>query len=271
MDLVIKGFIIGVGKIIPGVSGAMLAISLGIYETLLNKVVNLRRNFFDSIFYLGKVGFGVVLSIIVTSKIIVKCLDSYYFLTMLLFIGMIIGGIKDVVCEIKFNKFNVFFGLGIFLIFIILSFFSTPVVVHNVNYSFLFFLSMIGIGFLDAFTSIVPGISGTAILISLGYYNIVLDMFGSILDFSLIFKNLFLVVPFSIGLGLGLFIVSYVLNFLFKHYKNITYFVILILILIITFSLFKNTLVYFGGFVDVFVGIPLFILGFIISFKLGNK
>ena len=76
--LFIKGIIIGIGKIIPGVSGSMLAISMGIYEQLVNSVNNLFKDFKKNIKFLAKIGFGIAISIILFSNIILKCLDSYY-------------------------------------------------------------------------------------------------------------------------------------------------------------------------------------------------
>ena len=104
MNLIIKGFIIGLGKIIPGVSGSMLAISLGIYEEIIEKISSITKNFRKNIEYLAKISIGIILAIILTSKIIVKCLNHYYFPTMLLFIGLITGGIPN---QLKKTKLKI--------------------------------------------------------------------------------------------------------------------------------------------------------------------
>ena len=101
MNLIIKGFIIGIGKIIPGVSGAMLAITLGEYEKIIEAISNIKKNTIKNTKYLSTIGIGIILAITLTSKIIVKCLNMHYFPTMLLFIGMIIGGIPKIIKETK--------------------------------------------------------------------------------------------------------------------------------------------------------------------------
>ena len=97
----IKGFIIGIGKIIPGVSGAMLATIMGVYDKAIFYICNFKNNIKAAIKYLFPIGIGVIVSIILFSKIISLCLDKYYVITMLFFIGLIIGGFSFIV-----NKVN---------------------------------------------------------------------------------------------------------------------------------------------------------------------
>ena len=66
---IIKGIIIGVSNIIPGVSGGTMAMVLGIYEKLLSSINNLRTDFKASIKFLSQIVLGAVLGIIVFSKI----------------------------------------------------------------------------------------------------------------------------------------------------------------------------------------------------------
>ena len=80
----IKGFIIGIGKIIPGVSGAMLATIMGVYDKSIFYICNFKNNIKAAIKYLFPIGIGVIVSIILFSKIISLCLDKYYVITMLL-------------------------------------------------------------------------------------------------------------------------------------------------------------------------------------------
>ena len=83
-----KGFIIGIGKIIPGVSGAMLAAIMGVYDKALYYICNFRKNIKESIKYLSPIAVGILLSIILFSKVISICLDKYYVITMFFFIGL---------------------------------------------------------------------------------------------------------------------------------------------------------------------------------------
>ena len=114
-----KGFIIGIGKIIPGVSGAMLAISMGIYDKALNYISNFRENKKESIKYLFPISLGIILSIIFFSKIISISLNNFYLITMLFFVGLIIGGIPSITCKVK--KQDYFIVIISFIIFFLLS------------------------------------------------------------------------------------------------------------------------------------------------------
>lgn len=272
MKLIAKGLIIGIGKIIPGVSGAMLAITLGVYERILFSLANLKKEFFANAKFLTKIGIGIILSIILTSKIVVKCLKCYYFPTMLLFIGMIIGGIPNLLKKVKFKKQDIIVSF-ISLVTLSFMFFNNNTVtnLYEIEYTIIDFIKLIGVGFIDAISSIIPGISGTALLMMIGYYNIILKTFGSILNISQLAQNIFTMIPFSIGFLLGIIIISKILNLLFKKFKNTTYIIITIFMTLTTIILIKNTFEYMYTTTELLIGISLLIIGYIISLKLDNE
>ena len=107
----IKGFIIGIGKIIPGVSGAMLATIMGVYDKSIFYICNFKNNIKAAIKYLFPIGIGVIVSIILFSKIISLCLDKYYVITMLFFIGLIIGGFSFIVNKVNKKDYHSTRGL----------------------------------------------------------------------------------------------------------------------------------------------------------------
>ena len=86
--LILKGFIVGIGKIIPGVSGSMLAITLGVYERVLEAITNFFSNPKQNIKLLVNFSFGLFLAIIFFSRLILFSLNNYYDETMFLFIGL---------------------------------------------------------------------------------------------------------------------------------------------------------------------------------------
>jgi len=272
MNLIIKGLIIGIGKIIPGVSGAMLAITLGVYEKMLFSIANLKREFTTNAKFLTKIGIGIAISIIITSKIVVKCLKHCYLPTMLLFIGMIIGGMPSIIKKIKIEKKTILISIISLIILIPIIFNSNTIPnSHEIKYTTIDFIKLIGIGFIDAFSSIVPGISGTALLMMFGYYNSILQTFGSILNPSKLAHNLFVMIPFIIGFLLGIVIVSKIINFLFKNFKNTTYIIITTLITLTTIILIKNTFGHTYTQTQMLIGLPLLIIGYLISVKLDKE
>ena len=77
MKLILIGFIVGIGKIIPGVSGAMLAMMLGVYEKVIDAITNFFGDVRNNTFFLMKFGLGVILAIVIFSKFILFLLHNY--------------------------------------------------------------------------------------------------------------------------------------------------------------------------------------------------
>lgn len=261
----LKGFLIGIGKIIPGVSGAMIAISLGVYEKALNAIVNFFKKPIENFKFLFPLMVGAVLAISTCSKIIIYFLSNFYLLTMLLFIGLIVGGIP-----LLFKKTNILNKLN-FLIFILsfsliflLSFISkNNNFISNVNI-FTYFL----IGIIDAITMIIPGISGTAVMMILGVYDIMLELLSSISNLNL--YNITNLTFFIIGIILTVLLLSKFINYLFIKKEELMYASILGFvnssIIILLINTFKNNY----SIKELVLSIPLFLIGTFISKKLDN-
>lgn len=260
--LIMKGFIIGIGKIIPGVSGSLLAISLGIYEQAINSIVNIIKEP-KNIFFLGKIGIGILIAIIFFSNIILYFLNNYYLYTMIFFIGLMLGNVPSSLKIIKKAKKKDYLYLifSLLLIYIVYKF-KSPVIYYP-NISLINFIIIFILGFLDAFTMIVPGISGTALFMMLNCYNFIIELFSNL------FTKIYFTIIFGIGIITGIIITSYIMNKLLNKHKEKIHLIILgftlssIIILIIpilNLVTIKN----------IIVVLLLFILGFLISKKLEN-
>lgn len=208
MKLFLKGIIIGLGKVLPGVSGSILAIRMNVYEDIINSVNSLFSKFKENTIFLFKIGFGVLLSIVLGSNLISHLLDKYYTLTICIFSLLIITGIPVIVKEVK----NYYIAIISFIVYILLFFLPKLSIVNNYYF----------IGFLEAFTTIIPGISGTALFISLGIYDEYLNLFSNIYMFE--FNKL---IPFVLGLIVGGIIIIRFIDYCFKKYRDKTYSVIL--------------------------------------------
>lgn len=271
LKLFIQGFIVGIGKIIPGVSGAMFAMMFGIYEKALNIISNLTIEFKKNFKYIMILGVSVSLAIILGSNIIKTCLDKYYLQTMLLFIGMMTAGIKPLFKNIKGEKLktsNIICAIVVVLLLVLLSFVDAKdtgeVLNKNISTLFMLFLS----GFLDAFATVVPGICGTALLIILGYYDIVIGSLSNIFDFSNLANNLYVLIPFGIGMIMGIYLISKLINYLFKHHKIKTYYSIIGFAIMSVFLLIVEVLENSYNLSQIIISIILFIVGYIIVYVL---
>ncbi len=216
--LIFKGFVIGIGKIIPGVSGSLIAVSLGLYEKTIEIISNIFSDFKNNVIYLGTLGVGILVSIILGSNIISYFLSNYYMMTMFLFIGLILSSILDI--NYKIEKKDYF----IVVIVALISFLLFNLKTTN-QYDFNNLLSLFIIGFIDAFTMIVPGISGTAIFMLLGCYDELLYIFKNMI--SLIFIKPSSLIMLGLGVMVGIIVTSKLMNYLFKNKSNIVYSIIL--------------------------------------------
>ena len=257
-----KGFIIGIGKIIPGVSGALLAILLGVYDKGIFYLNNFKYNWKESVKYLFPLGLGIILSIILFSKIISYLLVKYYFITMLFFVGLIIGTIPSVKGEVlKKDYYLVFISFFLFLILTFLNTNGDYVLKNNCFDIVIFFMS----GIFEAIGTVIPGISSTALLMSMGTYKIIVTCIGNITNIYLFMNSLKIIVPFGIGTIIGIIIIIKVVDYLFKKYYYKVYAIIFGLLIatiaMTTISAFK----YGTSIMQLLLGIILMFGGIFIS------
>ncbi len=258
LELIFKGFIVGLGKIIPGVSGSLIAVSLGIYEKSIECISHFFKDVRNNLYFLGLIGIGVVLAVILGSKVIILLINNFYLPTMFLFIGLIAGGIPDLLKEKK-NKsiLDVLLIIISFSIVLIIGLLGTTLNFNPTkNASSLFIIS--GIGFIDAATMVIPGISGTAIFILLGCYDFVLNLFSNLLNFD----NFLYILFFAFGLVLGIILVSKFMNYCFKNYKDSIYMIIIGFSLSSVYMMFSETLKNTNSISTIIFGIIMMLFGY---------
>ena len=143
-----------------------------------------------------------------------------------------------------------------FIILLLLNIFSENAFNVSTN-----FFNLILIGILEALTMIIPGVSGSAILMMLGVYEIIIDSLSSLDHFDIL-------IPFIIGIIIGVITLSKVLNNLFKKYNISCYYVILGFSIATIFILLGNIFVITYSFYEIFKGLLFLVLGLFISYKL---
>ena len=265
MILFLKGFIIGIAKIIPGVSGAMLAISFSIYNKLINSITNFFDDKKNNLKFLIIFGTGVLLAIVLFSKIIRYFIGNYYLITMMLFLGLIIGGTLKFSKNIKFNLKNIIIIITIIFLLISLSIFNI-----NNNYilrgNYIDYIMFFTGGIIEIFSSIVPGISGTALFMLIGIYDNILLIFSNILNLSFVIENIMIYISYGIGIFISFIVCSLFISYLLKKHRNLFDTIIfglsissIILLIIMTFS--KSFTI-----IDLIIGIVLFFGGIFISY-----
>lgn len=247
---IFKGFLIGIGKIIPGVSGSIIAISLGVYEPIINILGNLSSINKEKIIYITKVLFGIIIAILLFSKLILYFLNTYYVQTMLLFLGLITGCLNGIIKRAK-REINIINIILLLLPLIIILFINNLNIKFNVSITP---ISVFLIGIIEAITMIIPGISGTAVLMYINVYNDILRIISTYNT---------LLIPFILGILIGFIILAKIISKILKNTKSeyiIIGFMISTLLVIL-----KQTLNYKYTLLQLIIGINLFIFGYIIT------
>lgn len=273
LTLVIKGFLIGVANIIPGVSGGTLAITLGIYEKLIGAISHFFKNLKENIKFIIPIGIGAVLSILLLSRVISFCLDKYTLATILFFIGLILGGIPLLNKKIKGhykNVSNIIIFLLSFGFVIVLSVLKGENVVSFANMNIINYIMLFLVGVVAAATMIIPGVSGSFVLMLLGYYKPIVDTIGALTKFNNIWQNIMILVPFGIGVLVGIVAISKLLEFLFKKYEVKTYFGVMGFIMASIITIFTGAEGLVFSVPQLLIGLMLLCIGFTAAYKLGE-
>ena len=272
--LFLKGCVFGVANIIPGVSGGTIALTMGIYEDLIKAISNIRKKFKKSMALLIPFGLGAIASILLLSKVIKFCLDRYETPTILFFLGLIIGGIPLITKNVKGRKFKATYiitflvAFGIVLGLYLLGGTGQAVSFEVINPISIFLLFIVGM--ITAATMVIPGISGSMVLMLLGYYQPIINTIASLTSLENLGHNLVILIALGIGIIVGIIAIAKALEYLFEKHKTGTYsgiigFLlasIIVLIIPINFNL---------SVIQMIMGVILFLAGVFIGFKLGDK
>ena len=271
----IYGCIIGVANIIPGVSGGTMAVILNVYDKLIDSVIGIKKHIKESLAFLIPVIIGGGLGIFGFSKLLKYLIENFPMPTFFFFIGLILGTVPMIFKKVltakdgtkKFNAYTIIPFAVFFGIMIALSFFNTEnsssaqIQLDFINWIYLFFGSA-----LAAMCMIIPGVSGSMILMILGLYSTVL---GAIAD---IFKNfsgsVMILIPAGLGIILGLLGGVKMIDICLKKFPQMTFAGILGLMLGSLLSIYNNS-----GFAFSIQGIAAIlslIRGFAVAFIFGN-
>lgn len=245
---ILRGCAIGIANIIPGVSGGTLAVSMGIYDKIINSVTGLFRHFKKSVTTLLPYGIGMVVGLLGLSFIIEFLFARYPLPTILLFIGLILGGVPAILKKIRGQKigatgivlFFIFFLLLILLPFIAGEERTDLVLTADV----ITMIKLFFIGVIASATMVIPGVSGSMILMSLGYYAPILTSINNfvraVLDFNLnaALAECAVLVPFGIGVLVGIFAIAKLIEFLLARFETYTYCAVLGLVAASPISIF---------------------------------
>lgn len=277
----IRGIVVGIATLVPGVSGGTMAIVVGIYDRLIHSVSSFFKDWKKNILFLFQVGVGVVLGILLFNRLMLIALDAIPYVMSYLFMGIIIGGLPvlyrkamsigtDMPASIdkagakkfgpsEFKITDIIFLVIGFCTVLLMTSEPDAVITLATGNTLLSYLFLILAGVILAIALVLPGISFSFMLLVLGIYDITLK---AIQDFNIPY-----LIPLGLGVAAGTFATARILENLLQKHTRKTY------MLIIGFVL--------GSLAEVFPGIPqgwqlpfsavALISGFIAMFLLGRK
>lgn len=234
--LFLKGIAMGAADVVPGVSGGTIAFISGIYEELVATIHNLNLKFFTiwrkegfltawkiyNLRFLLILFSGVAISIFSLAKLIGWLLTNHPILVWAFFFGLIVASIIYIGKQIK--PWNPKVIIAILLATSGSYFITLAEPMTSPDHILYMFFS----GFIAIIAMILPGISGSFILLLLGSYEVVLNTVNNLREsifqgnWDLFGVSLLKLVAFLVGAVLGLKLFSGVLTWLFKNYKNTT-------------------------------------------------
>ena len=257
----LKGIIVGIGGIAPGLSGSVLLVILGLYQKAINAIGTLFKDFKNNVKFLFPLVLGFGVGVIIFSKIVDFLLGNYEMYTRYAFLGLVLGTIPLFYKEVKKEGFKKKYYIYIVIAAILgLSvFFFNKNLFPAVTNPNLFQSVLLGVAV--AGSSIVPGVDSAVILSSLGLYELYVS---SLADF-----NLSILIPAGFGLVIGALVISFIINKLIKRFYTATFSIIFGLFLSIIPNVLNGSCV-LGGNANSVISIIICILGFGVSFFLGD-
>lgn len=278
---IIKGMMIGIANIMPGVSGGTLAVSMGIYDKLIHCITHILSEFKESMKFLLPIFAGAGIALVAITFVIEALFQYYPIPTNLLFIGLIVGGLPPVVTKVKSHKLSFGHILAGLLFFALVV--GMAMMGDNgnrqvtLNLGIVPMIKLVLVGIIAAATMIIPGVSGSMVLLILGYYEPIIQQITAFctavitLDMAGILHGIAILLPFGIGVLIGILGIAKIIEIIFEKYPVYAYCAIIGLIAASPIAILVCS--NFAGFsVSVLlISIVTFAAGFGIAIKIGDK
>ena len=275
------GFFIGIGVIVPGVSGAQISIIFKLYDKLTYAIGNILKKFVTCIIFLLPILIGLLIGFVAGFFGVEQLLQLSTISLVCLFAGLMLGGTKSIIDEIKDSKLSIKrLSLLIIGLVIPISISAVFVNVSSLNLAsqisdpdWWFYIALFFIAVLVGFTQIIPGLSATSLLMSFGIYGELINSvsFTYWSNSSIVFVLYLILI---IGFLIGIISISKLVSYLLSKFKIAFYYFVLGLSISSVVSMFYNPeivneyLIFdistTKSLVEVIIGPILFIVGFVL-------
>lgn len=277
---VLKGMVIGIANVIPGVSGGTMLVAMGIYDKLIHCITHIFKEFKKSILFLLPIAIGMAIAIIGGSLGIEALFEMFPLQTNLLFIGLIVGGLPAIWKNVKGKSIR--FGhilafVAFFALVTVMAFLGEKEGVGvDLSLTLVNVIKLFAVGLIAAATMVIPGVSGSMVLLLLGYYNPILssinDFIGALTSFDMdgILAGIGILMPFGIGVIVGVLAIAKVIEFVFNKFPLYAYWAIIGLIVASPIAIIAMASLPALTVVNVLTGIVALCVGVFVAMKLGD-
>jgi putative membrane protein len=232
-----KGFIIGASMLVPGVSGGTMAILLGVYDELISAVSSLRKSFRANCGLILQFAAGGAAGMVLLSGPVLAALETWTKPVLFFFMGAIVAGIPPIYRKVRVSRVkarNILVAALGAAIAVAARYLPAGLYTPDSGFSASGAAMLLAAGFIIAIALILPGISGSYVLLMLGMYDLTLSAFHHV--------ELAYVVPLGIGILGGIFSAAKLIDRQMRQHPQFTY------MLIIGFMI--------GSVAEVFPGMP---------------
>lgn len=242
----IYGALIGIANAIPGVSGGTMAVILNIYDKIMYAVS--LKNLKKHLMFLIPLAIGAIAGIFALSNVIVSLLDSHPMLLNFCFIGLVLGSIPSIYKKARDQKLkprNLVLGIIALAFMLFISYLNQGEITNKSladfgGISFGLCLWIFAAVAISTIAMILPGISGSLMMLLMGIYAVVMEAVASI--------NLILMIPIGLGVIVGLVVGIKVIKKMLRFHPQALYFIILGLVAGSVFAIYPGFTVSAEGF-----------------------
>lgn len=230
---ILKGMVVGIANAIPGVSGGTMMVSMGIYDKLIHCLTHLFKEFKKSVKFVAPIILGAALGVVLLSAVIEKMFTFIPIQTNLLFIGLIVGGLPMMMNQVKGKKLGIGAVLGFIIFFALVvglaAIGETEGQAADVTFGFVNCIKLFGVGIVAAATMVIPGVSGSMMLMIMGYYQVIIetinDMVKAMINFDIpgILTGCGVLIPVAVGAIIGIFAIAKLVELLFEKAPTVAY------------------------------------------------
>ena len=277
----LQGMVVGIANIIPGVSGGTMMVAMGLYDKLIRAITHLKSEFKESLKLLVPIFLGAGIAIVALSRLFEFLLENYPIPTNFAFCGLIAGSLPFIFKKVKGHSVSVGRAVCFIIFFAIVILMAvmgeTSGNAADVSFGLINVVKLLLVGIIAAATMVIPGVSGSMMLMLLGYYDTILKTINNFMDALVAFDmqeilvQCGILIPFGIGVILGIFLIAKIIEFIFSKAEIHAYYAIIGLILASPVAILLKT--DWSGFsvLTLAVGLVTFAAGWFVSSKLGGE